>query len=137
MEPKDYQPMAVEVAKVHRSVRYQNLWWVEEPSRQAGCAIHFWVYWEALQAAAIVVPRVSPYAMDKYQWILRFAIGPHSIHIQARQDPNRQWLPFPYKFTTEEMDAIMQDWPGDWCVPMSQEELAKELPLDVPEEPVP
>ena len=33
MEPEDYQPMAFDVTKVCRGARYQNLWWVEEPSR--------------------------------------------------------------------------------------------------------
>ena len=48
MEPKDYQPMTVEEVKVCHGAHYQNLWWVEEPSRQTDCAIHFWIYWEAL-----------------------------------------------------------------------------------------
>ena len=81
MEPTDYQPMEVDAAKVCRGARYQNLWWVEEPSRQMDCAIHFWVYWEVLQATTIVIPRVSPYTMAKYRRILQFSIGPHSIYI--------------------------------------------------------
>ena len=32
LEPKDYQPMVVDVVKVCRGACYQNLWWVEEPS---------------------------------------------------------------------------------------------------------
>ena len=66
MEPEDYQPMEVEAVKAFYGARYQNLWWVEEPSRQIDCAIHFWIYWEALQVAVIVVPRVSPYVVVKY-----------------------------------------------------------------------
>ena len=67
MEPKDYQPMVVEAVKVFHGSHYQNLWWVEEPSRQIDCAIHFWIYREALQAVVVAVPRVSPYATAKYQ----------------------------------------------------------------------
>ena len=81
MEPEDYQPMEVDAAKVCRGARYQNLWWVEEPSRQMDYAIHFWVYWEALQAVTISVPWVFPYATTKYQRILFFSIGPHYIYI--------------------------------------------------------
>ena len=84
MELKDYQPIAVEVVKVFWGACYQNLWWVKEPSHQTDYAIHLWIYWEVLQTTVVVIARVSPYAMDKYQWILRFAIRPHSIHIQAR-----------------------------------------------------
>ena len=98
-------------------------------------AINFWVYWEALQASVAAIPRVSPYAAAKYQWLLRFAIGPHSIYIQERKDPDRQWLPLDYKVTMKELDAIVQDWPMEWCNPVSQEELSKEMPHDAPEEP--
>ena len=49
MEPEDYQLMVVEEVKVCYGARYQNLWWVEEPSQQMDSAIHFWIYWEALQ----------------------------------------------------------------------------------------
>ena len=48
MEPEDYQRMEIEVVKVGKDTRYQNLWWVEEPSRQEDCVIHFWIYWEVL-----------------------------------------------------------------------------------------
>ena len=33
MEPEDYQLMIVHAAKVCQGARYQNLWWVEDPSR--------------------------------------------------------------------------------------------------------
>ena len=117
MEPEDYQPMAVDAVKVRHGARYQNLWWVKEPSQQEECAIHFWVYWETLQDATIVIPRFSPYAMVKYQRILRFSIGPHSIHIQARWDPDWKWIPLPYKFTMEYLDTIVQDWPRELAHP--------------------
>ena len=48
--------MVVEAVKVCREARYQNLWWVEEPSRQRDYAINFWIYWEALQVTAVVLP---------------------------------------------------------------------------------
>ena len=66
MELEDYQPMMVEATKVCHSTRYQNLWWVEEPSHQTDCAIHFWIYWQSLQANAIAVLRISPYTVAKY-----------------------------------------------------------------------
>ena len=65
------------------------------------CVIHFWVYWEALQATAVKVPRLSNYAVAKYQRLIWFVVGPHSIYIQARRDPDKQWLPLAYKFIDE------------------------------------
>ena len=41
MDPEDYQRMDIEAIKVCKGVRYQNLWWVEEPSRKEDCTIHF------------------------------------------------------------------------------------------------
>ena len=81
MELEDYQPMGIKEVKVFHGAHYQNLWWVEEPSRQTDYVIYFGIYWEALQATAIAILRVSPYTAAKYQCILWFSIGPHSIHI--------------------------------------------------------
>ena len=35
----------------------------------------------------------------------------------------------------EEFDAIVQEFLVEWCTPVSQEELSKDLPPDSPEEP--
>ena len=56
MELEDYQPMEVDAVKVCCGTQYQNFQWVEEPSQQADCAIHFWVYWEVLQTTITIVP---------------------------------------------------------------------------------
>ena len=83
MELEYYQSMAVNAMKVCRNARYQNLWWVEEPNRQMEYVIHFWVYWKVLQAAIVKFPRLSTYAATKYQRLIQFAIGPHSIYIHT------------------------------------------------------
>ena len=70
MEPEDYQPMEVDATKVCRGARFQNLWWVEEPSRQMDYAIQFWVYWEVLQATIVKVPLLSNYTATKYQRLI-------------------------------------------------------------------
>ena len=81
-------------------------------------AIHFWVYWEVLQAVAVKVPYLSQSVAAKYQRIIQFTIGPHSIYIQARQDPDKRWLPLAYKVTDEELDTIFQEWLAEWCNPL-------------------
>ena len=100
------------------------------------CAIHFWVYWEALQATAIKVSRLSHYITSKYQRLIQLTIGPHSIYIQARWDPDKKWLPLAYKVTNEELDALVQERLVEWRNPMSQEELSKEPLADAPDKPV-
>ena len=90
-----------------------------EPSQQQDCAIHFWVYWEALQAMTIKVPHLSTSTTSKDQRIIWYAIKSHSIYIQKRRDPDKQWLPMAYKITDAELEAVVQDWPADWRKPMS------------------
>ena len=105
-----------------------------EPSQQQDCAIHFWVYWEALQAMTIKVPHLPNTATSKYQRIIRFAVNPHSIYIQAHRDPDKQWLPMAYKITDAELEVIVQDWPVDWCKLVSAEEMFIRTLVDAPDE---
>ena len=81
MDPEDYQRMMVEAIEVCKNARCQKLWWVEEPSRQADCAIHFWVYREALQEAVVKAPRLLDTTIVKYQGTMWFTIELHTIHI--------------------------------------------------------
>ena len=34
-----------------------------------------------------------------------------------------------YKITDEELEAIVQDWPADWCKPVSMEEIYVGTPV--------
>ena len=38
-----------------------------------------------------------------------------------------------YKVMVEELDAIVQEWLAEWCNPMIQEEIYKDLPPNAPE----
>ena len=89
MELEDYQGMEVKEIEVCKGPRYQNLWWVKEAERMVECSIHFLIYWEALQAVAVIVPILTEEVATNYQRIACFAIGPHAIPIQARQDPSK------------------------------------------------
>ena len=48
MEPDDYKGMNVDVVKIYKGTRYQNLRWVKEADILKDCAVQFWIYWEAL-----------------------------------------------------------------------------------------
>ena len=75
MEPDDYQGMEVDVVNVCKGACYQNLWWVKETDRLKDCAIQFWIYWEALHAAARKVLQFSNEVVTKYLWIYWFGLG--------------------------------------------------------------
>ena len=63
-------------------------------------------------------------------------IGPHSIHVQERHDPERQWFPTPYKLSDEELEVIIDDWPTPWRDPISLEEVSMSPLLDALVDPV-
>ena len=67
-----------------------------------------------LQAAATKALHLTKEVVVKYQQFVRFAIGPHAIHVWEWQDPNKQWLPTTYKVFDVDMEAIIDDWPQEW-----------------------
>ena len=86
--------------------------------------------------AAVKVPRLKEEASTNFQWIVHFAIGPHAIHVQARQDPSKQWFPMRYKVTDAKMQAMINDWPTKWREPISVTEISIGPPVDAPVETV-
>ena len=55
MEPDDYQMIDVDAVNICKVARYQNIWWVKEADIIKDCTVSFWIYWEALQDAAVKV----------------------------------------------------------------------------------
>ena len=136
MEPYDYQGMDVKAIEVFKGTRYQNLWWVKEAEKIKDFSIQFWIYWEALQAVAVKVPRLSKEFVEKYQMIARFTIGPHAIHVQAWQDVDKKWFPMRYKVSDAELEEIINDWSTEWREPISLVEVSMEPPADAPNDPM-
>ena len=51
-------------------------------------------------------------------------MGPHVIRIQVRHDSEKKWLTTMYKLMDEELEEIIDDWPVEWKVSVSIEELS-------------
>ena len=68
--------------------------------------------------------------------IARFSIGPHTIQVQDRCDPKKQWFPMSYKVMDEEVDAVIDDWTTAWREPISANEVSIGPPDDAPVDPV-
>ena len=82
----------------------------------------------------IKLPCLPNTATSKYQRIIRFAVNPHSIYIQARRDPDKQWLTMAYKITDAELEVIIQDWLVDWHEPVSAKDISLGPRVDAPDE---
>ena len=132
--------MDVEVSKVCIGVQYKNLWYVKEVEHLKECSLQFWLYWEVLQAATMKIPHLSEEAIVKYQWIVQFAMGPHEIHVQARREPDKQWLSTYYSLNYVQMDSILDDWHAEWQEPVSEDEVSDIVtvpPADAPVDTLP
>ena len=63
-------------------------------------------------------------ASKKYKRIEQLSIGPYAIHIQAQHDVDNQWLTTQFKLADEDLDAIIDEWPLECKVTLSDEELS-------------
>ena len=72
-----------------------------------------------MHATALKVPRMTEEVMRKYQRLAHFAIGRHTVYIQARWDPAKRWTPMRYKVTNAELEAFFNSWPIEWREPVS------------------
>ena len=54
----------------------------------------------------------------------RLVMGPNAIHIQVRWDQEKQWLTNQIKFTDEELDVIIADWPTKCQVSVDDEDMS-------------
>ena len=73
--------------------------------------------------------------MNKYQKIVQLEMGPHAIHIQEQQYPEKQWLTTQYKLTDKDFDAIVVEWPTKQEFLLSDEDFLDPgdgQPIDVP-----
>jgi hypothetical protein len=47
-----------------------------------------------------------------------FKAGPHHMYIQAKRDPDQQWLLTSYRLTKQDVSLIVNDWEAEWRKPM-------------------
>ena len=80
----------------------------------------------------VKITQLSDTTAVKYQWIMWVTIRPHTIQIQAHRDPEKKWFPMAYKVTYEELEAVVQDWPIEWCDPVNAYVVLEDPPTDSP-----
>jgi hypothetical protein len=44
------------------------------------------------------------------------------MYIQAKRNPNQEWLTMRYRVTEKEMGHIIEDWDPEWKIPMKERE---------------
>ena len=100
------------------------MWYINQKDRLIDNDIQFYMYLDALWLIAEKVPCLYEEETMKYRRVTRFVIYPHAIHIQAQRDQKKQWLKTQYKLSDDQqLDMLVDDWPTEWTMSVSIEEL--------------
>jgi hypothetical protein len=64
--------------------------------------------------------RIPLEVVQEYKTITNFKASWHKMWIQAKRDPNKEWLSMRYCITIEEVQWEMKDLPKEWNIPVEQ-----------------
>jgi hypothetical protein len=120
-EPEDTQFLGA-MKKPCLAARYVNLWHTVHKERQLDNNIMFYVYKEVIQMSIQNTPCILPQVVEAYKGIACFKDGRHHMYIQAKKDPEQQWLSCRYKLTEVDVGQIIEDWEDEWKTPVPEAE---------------
>jgi hypothetical protein len=87
-------------------------------------------YLRDLQEAISNMWRITPQVVARYRDIANFQATRHTMWIQARKDPDKQWLQMHYCITEGDIDMVINEWDDEWKIPV----LTQEFPERTTEE---
>jgi hypothetical protein len=90
--------------------------------RQLDNNIMFYVYKEVILTSIQNTLRILPHVVEAYKWIACFKSRRHHMYIQAKKDPEKQWLKCRYKLIEVDMGQIIEDWEDEWKTPIPKVE---------------
>jgi hypothetical protein len=90
----------------------------------------FKVYLCDLQDTITNTWRITPEVVALYQGITNFKATRHAMWIQARKDPDKQWLQLGYYIMEGDIQMAIKDWEDKWRIPV----LTREIPTKIEEE---
>jgi hypothetical protein len=71
-----------------------------------------------------IIPWMMPNTLHKFRPLMKFCIDRHFIYITVCADENKEELQSYYKFTKEELEEITKEWPTEFLIPVTKEELS-------------
>jgi hypothetical protein len=83
-------------------------------------------YLRDLQEAISKMWRITPEVVARYADIATFQATRHTMWIQARKDPDKQWLQMHYCITEGDIDMVISEWADEWRIPTITQEVQKE-----------
>jgi hypothetical protein len=83
----------------------------------------FMGYYNDLQESIANTWRITPKVVAQYRDIANFKATRHIVWIQARRDPEKEWLQLCYCVKEEYVDMTIKDWQDDWKIPVLTQEI--------------
>ena len=112
-EPIEAQ-FSVALEHMPGAARYASLWVSQVKAHQQMTNYVFSFYIMDIQFQIAKTPRLSNNLFSQYDGATAFSIDMHHTFIQARTDPQHQWLKLPYVVNEGDIRAVVQHWPVEW-----------------------
>jgi len=74
-------------------VHYQNLRYTAHKMHQMDMNVTFYIYNETIRMSIEGTLFLPPQVFEAYKAMECFKVGHHHMYVQAKKDPNQQWLP--------------------------------------------
>ena len=68
------------------------------------------LYGEEIKFLMKNIPCIQPHIVESFKGIVCFKIGMHHTYIQAKRDPDMQWLCTLFIYSEDEITEIVQEW---------------------------
>jgi hypothetical protein len=109
--------------KPNQGARYLLLRARPESRRKKVNGAIFEGYLRDLQESISKMWRITPEAVARYGNIANFQATRHTMWIQKRKDPDKQWLHMCYCITEGDIDMVINEWADEWRIPAITQEV--------------
>jgi hypothetical protein len=109
---------------------YTSLGSTLDPKIKSTNASTFVRYYNELQESIANSWRITPEVVVQYRDIVNFKATRHTVWIQARRDPEKEWLQLRYCVKEEDVEMEIRDWQDDWRIPVLTQEMPTGMETD-------
>jgi hypothetical protein len=99
------------------ATRYTSLRSTVDPKKKKLNSDMFMIYLTEIQNRVAETWRIPIETVQEFGQIANFQASRHSMWLQAKRDPAKEWLQLKYCVTMQDIQMEVQEWPEEWRVP--------------------
>jgi hypothetical protein len=80
-------------------MQYTTLWHASNVKKGRKILVYFLMYFDEMQEKVAETWRIPPEVVEEHKNIANFQVSRHNMWIQAKMDPNKNWLQMRYCVT--------------------------------------